>query len=146
MGTTSSRFENRFSLRKHVAYYVDGKLETTQILDVYSQLEGTNFSSLYAATSPSEDFAESFATYVHKVLMGKPFEIRIDQNGQNVKRFESCWEAKRCSSKRRVLEGFIGAFRHLCDPATGHTREYASKRHTRSREIPVYQMKSGMPA
>ncbi|MCF8179410.1 MAG: hypothetical protein K9J74_12945 [Sulfuritalea sp.] len=99
--------EDQFPLRKRVVYYADGKLGADQMVRVYSQLEASNFASLYAATNPFDDFAESFVSYVHTVLMHKPFEIRISQDGKSVKRFESCWEKPRCGEKRRVLEQFI---------------------------------------
>lgn len=102
--------EDRFGLRKRVVYYAKANLEANQMDAVYSQLEASNFVSLYAATNPFDDFAESFVTYVHTVLMHKPFEIRIEREGVGVKRFESCWDAPRCGSKRKALEQFIQAF------------------------------------
>jgi hypothetical protein len=71
--------------------------------EVYAQLEQTSFPTLYAANSPYDDFAESFVNYVHVVLMGKPFEVRIDQNGQRQITFEACWETPRCAAKQEMM-------------------------------------------
>ena len=77
---------------------------------VYTQLEATNFPTLYAATNPFDDFAESFVTYVHTVMMKKPFEVAIQRNGKTVKRFGSCWETERCKQKRVLIEEMLKEF------------------------------------
>ena len=57
--------ENDFPLRADIAYYQAPRLAASQMRDAYAQLQGANFATLYAATSMHEDFAESFASYVH---------------------------------------------------------------------------------
>lgn len=103
----TSRFETQFPLRKNVVYYFGAKLDSDQIAEVYDQLEGTNFPTLYAATSPGDDFAESFVSYVHTVMMKRPLEIRIYRDGQIAKTYQSCWEEKRCAAKRKFLEELL---------------------------------------
>ncbi|OGS96497.1 MAG: hypothetical protein A3H31_08595 [Gallionellales bacterium RIFCSPLOWO2_02_FULL_57_47] len=102
-----SRFEKQFPLRKNTVYYFGAKLNGDQMISVYDQLEATNFPTLYAATSPSDDFAESFVSYVHTELLKRPLEIRIYHNGQIAKTYKSCWEEKRCATKRKFLEAFL---------------------------------------
>ena len=102
-----SRFEAQFPLRKNIVYYFGAKLNGDQMLDAYRQLEETNFPTLYAATSPSDDFAESFVSYVHTVMMKRPLEIRIYHDGRIVITYNSCWEEKRCAEKRKFLEKFL---------------------------------------
>lgn len=92
-----------FSHRTDVIYYFGARLSATAGRDVYSQLEHTNFPTLYAATSPYDDFAESFVNYVHVVLMGKPFEIRIDRNGKRQITFGACWGTQRCAVKEGMM-------------------------------------------
>ena len=75
---------------------------------MYDELEGTNFPTLYASTHPADDWAESFAGYVHSVLLGKPFEIRIYRGKKLIKAYGSCWEAPRCAEKRKYIERFLG--------------------------------------
>ena len=102
-----SRFEMQFPLRKNIVYYFGAKLNGDQMAVAYDQLEGTNFPTLYAATSPSDDFAESFVSYVHTVMLKRPLEIRIYRDGQVAKTYQSCWEEKRCAAKRKFLEELL---------------------------------------
>ena len=103
----TSRFEAQFPLRKNIVYYFGAKLNGGQMADAYRQLEATNFPTLYAATSPGDDFAESFVSYVHTVMMKRPLEIRLYRDGQIAKTYQSCWEEKRCAAKRKFLEGLL---------------------------------------
>src|ERR1035441_1719388 len=100
-------FDEAFRQRKDVVYYFGAKLPADQMVDTYDKLGSTNFATLYSVTSPGDDFAEAFASYVHTVLMKKPFEIRIYKDGKIAKAYESCWTQKRCAQKRRVLERFL---------------------------------------
>lgn len=102
-----SQFESQFPLRKDTVYYFGAKLNGNQMAGVYDQLENTNFPTLYAATSLEDDFAESFVSYVHTVMLKRPLEIRIYHDGQIVKTYKSCWEEKRCATKRKFLEEFL---------------------------------------
>jgi hypothetical protein len=103
-----SRFESEFPQRVKVAYYTRTPLLSRAMLPVYDNLVKTNFPTLYAATVPGDDFAESFASYVHVVLMGRPWEITIEHEGKVVKTFGACWEEPRCQDKRRILERIVG--------------------------------------
>lgn len=103
----ASRFEKEFPLRKNVRYYFGARLVGEQMVKVYDQLERTNFPTLYAATKPGDDFAESFASYAHTVLLKRPLEIRLYRDGKLVKTYKSCWEEKRCAPKRKLLEDFL---------------------------------------
>jgi hypothetical protein len=100
-------FDDAFALRGDVAYYFGAKLPAERMSDTYSQLAKTNFPSLYAATRPGDDFAESFASYVHVVMMGRPWEIMVRREGQKPLVFKSCWDETRCAPKRRLLEAII---------------------------------------
>ena len=105
-----SRFDTSgFSYRKDVVYYFGARLPESVSPEVYSQLALTNFPSLYAATSPAEDFAEAFVTFVHQKMMNKPFEIRISRDGTEVTRFSGCWGEVRCAAKKNILSGLFMA-------------------------------------
>jgi hypothetical protein len=104
-----TKFDASFPQRKDIVYYLTPKLAAGQMADTYAGLERTNFPTLYAATSPGDDFAEAFANYVHVVLMKKPFEIRITRDGRTAKRYGSCWKQARCAEKRKVLERILAA-------------------------------------
>lgn len=99
-----SHFDTRFTLRKEVVYYLGARLPASQMRTVYDQLESTNFATLYAATNPGDDFAESFVSYVNAVLLERPNEINIYEEGRLIKTYPSCWQHVRCASKRSVLE------------------------------------------
>jgi hypothetical protein len=104
-----SLFDGAFPQRKDVVYYFGARLPAKKMVGTYERLERTNFVTLYGATRPGDDFAEAFASYVHTVLMRRPFAIRIYQNGKPVKTFEACWNQPRCASKKRQIAQLLGA-------------------------------------
>jgi hypothetical protein len=93
--------------RRGVVDHMVAKLPASGMTAVYTRLENTNFPTLYAATHPADDFAESLASYVHTVMLRKPFEIRIYREGTLEKRYGSCWDEERCAAKRRILEEYL---------------------------------------
>jgi hypothetical protein len=106
-GRYASRFDADFPARRSVAYYVGAKLDAADMAPAYDALQRTNFPTLYAATSPGDDFAESFVSYVHTVLMKRPWEIILRQEGRAAKVYRTCWDEPRCAAKRRILEGLL---------------------------------------
>lgn len=103
-----SRFDRSgFDQRSRVVYYFGARLPQSTSPGVYAQLEKTNFPSLYAASSPADDFAESFVTYVHTVLMGRPFAIHIDKKGVRQTTFTACWKTERCAAKQEIMAGLF---------------------------------------
>jgi hypothetical protein len=106
-GRYATRFDVEFPERPRVVYYFGAKLDGDQLVGTYEHLERTNFATLYAVTHPADDFAESFASYVHTVLMGKPLEIRLLRDSRPVKIYGSCWARERCAAKRAVLDTML---------------------------------------
>lgn len=104
----TSRFDAAFPERSDVVYYFGAKLDGKNVIPTYEKLQRTDFPTLYASTRPGDDFAESFASYVHTVLMKRPWEIRVFVDGKLGKTYRLCWEEKRCAEKRRLLEEFLG--------------------------------------
>ena len=96
-------FDAAFPERKDVVYYFGAKLAGERMIDVYNALETTNFPTLYAATLPGDDWAEAFVTYVHTVLMNKPFRIRLYRDGKLAKEYKACWSEKRCAQKNKII-------------------------------------------
>jgi hypothetical protein len=103
-----SLFDAAFPQRKSVAYYFGAKLDATAMAPTYASLGKTNFPSLYAAMHPGDDFAEAFASYVHGVLMNRPWRITITQEGAAPVWVDACWAEPRCATKRAVLEQILG--------------------------------------
>jgi hypothetical protein len=104
-----SLFDESFSQRRDIVYYFGAKLGADQMAATYGNLARTNFATLYSATSPGDDFAEAFASYVHTVLMHKPFAIRIYHRGELSLDYGACWNDARCADKRKLIESFLGA-------------------------------------
>ena len=98
---------NRFPQREQLAYYSTPRLPDDAILPSYRQLLGTDFFTLYAALSPDEDFAESFALYVHTELLQKPYFVRIHEGNRLRLQYASQWEEERFAAKRAVLRRLL---------------------------------------
>nr|WP_315254492.1 hypothetical protein [uncultured Duganella sp.] len=100
---------NDFPLRAGVSHY-DGapRLPAGYITDIYRALKRTNFFTLYSAVSVYEDFAESFACYVHMQLMRKPMAIRIHQHGELLMHWQMDWRGERYARKLAFFERLLG--------------------------------------
>ena len=107
-GRYASRFDAAFPKRRDVVFYFGPKLEAREMRATYEALEKTSFPTLYAATHPADDFAESFASYVHVVLRGRNHEVRLYRDGVLEKTIGPCWGQARCAYKRTALESALG--------------------------------------
>lgn len=99
--------KDEFAGRNAVAFYGGGQLDDNSMLSVYESIQRTSFPTLYASTNVYEDFAETFATYVHTVLMGKPFRVRICASGVAHMECENFWLSARSGPKRAFMEQFL---------------------------------------
>jgi len=105
----ASHFDHTvFRDRSSVVYYFGAELPAQKMAATYGALERTNFPTLYAATNPGDDFAESFASYVHTVMQNRPWEIRIFADAKPAKTYRACWKEPRCAEKRKLLEQILG--------------------------------------
>jgi hypothetical protein len=102
-----SNSEQDFPLRNQVVFYKRKQLNAGQMQDTFKQLASTDFPSLYAATSVYDDWAESFATYVHSRILKRPYEVRIFHSGKTVTRLGPCWGTPRCSKKEKFLQNYF---------------------------------------
>jgi hypothetical protein len=107
-GRYATRFDAHFPKRRDVRFYFGAKLDASDMRPVYESLERTSFPTLYAATHPADDFAESFASYAHVVMMGRDHEVRLYRQGRLVKTVGPCWGQSRCAYKRTALESALG--------------------------------------
>ncbi len=103
----ASKYESAFPLRKSVVYYLGAKLEAKDMTPAYQSLDRTNFPTLYGATSFGDDFAESFASYVHTQVLKRPWVIRITKDGHPDFTYRTCWDDPRCLEKRDILETLL---------------------------------------
>ena len=100
--------DNVFDLRPKVAYYRTPQLGLADATSAYTMLANTPFPTLYAATNPFDDFAESFVSYVHTEIDKRPWEIRLSRNGKLEVSVKSCWAEQRCAAKREMLRVWLG--------------------------------------
>lgn len=96
-----------FPSRKQIHFYFGPKKPASDAVSIYKQLETTNFVTLYGATNVFDDFADGFATYVHSILMHKPYEIVISVKGKPVQSFQLCWQKSRCHQKKQFFDQLI---------------------------------------
>lgn len=103
--TPISLFDDVFPLRNQIHFY-KGDF-TTNIEEVYRELERTHFPTLYSATNMADDFADSFASLVHVVLFKRPYKIVLLKNGNPTNTLRSCWGQSRCLEKVNLLRNFL---------------------------------------
>lgn len=107
-GKLSSLFDLQWPDRSLVSYYAPDskKLPAQAAIETYQQIAKTNFPTLYAATNPFDDFADSFASYIHVHLLKKPWKIEIKSQTAKLV-IESCWNQPRCKVKESTLKKMI---------------------------------------
>lgn len=101
-----SRYDSQWQGREELKFYTfDASAHSMAVArDVYTWLAGTSFPTLYAASSSADDFADSFANYVHVVLSKRPYVIRIHRGKTVEFEYTSCWKKKPCATKRKTME------------------------------------------
>ncbi|MFC5549240.1 hypothetical protein [Massilia aerilata] len=102
------RAESDFEYRGVVDFYGQRKLGGDALVTACAGLEQSDFASLYGATNPYDDFAECFASYVHRELLGQPSSLDVLAGGQAVARLDGFWESPRSQAKRRLMECMLG--------------------------------------
>lgn len=88
-----------------LTFYKTPSTANQKIPEVYEWLNKTSFPTLYAATDRSEDFADSFASWVWVTKMKKPYTVSIAKTGQPAIVYPSCWTTPRCADKAKIFEG-----------------------------------------
>lgn len=108
-GTPARRQADAFAGLPPIRFYhqESSTLPASRMKDVYERLEKTDFATLYGTTNPFDDFAEAFASYVHTVIMKRPYRIVIRKGGKTVKTYRACWDEPRCAAKRAKIEAFL---------------------------------------
>lgn len=106
-GSLVPKADQDFPLRAALRFYETPRLEGEQISAVYEGLDRTAFPTTYAATNANEDFAESFATYAHAVLLGKPYDCAVYRDGERIALHGGFWNTPRSREKAAFLERFL---------------------------------------
>ena len=104
-----SLYDDALPDRPRIAYYQPSERQLPAAIaeGLYAGLARSDFVTLYAATSPDEDFAEAFANYVHVQMLGLPFHIEARRDGRAVATVDPCWTESRCAVKRRFIETLL---------------------------------------
>lgn len=101
--------DKKFPDRGRIRYYQ--MLPDSPGLDeaarVYDELEKTDFPTLYAASNPHDDFAESFASYVHVKIQKRPWSLKILHKGKVIKDYAPCWGKARCKFKEEAMRKLL---------------------------------------
>lgn len=106
-GQWQLRDEAGFPQRRDIVYYRHPRLPAAAMVPVYTRLAASDFPTLYAVTNPFDDFAEAFASYVHVVMLHKPYAIRLYQHGHMRLAYGPCWGLPRCAAKAAVLRQLL---------------------------------------
>jgi hypothetical protein len=76
---------------------------------VYGQLARTDFPSLYGALSVYEDFAETFALFVHTRILGKPYAVVLRDDKQVIGIYSSCLQTGNCPAKADFVKRLLAS-------------------------------------
>lgn len=104
-----SKYDSMFTDRSKIKFYSIPSMRSPYAEEVFKTLTiSTSFPSLYSVLNPSEDFAESFAIYVHSVILGRPYRVEFKDNGQIKVLLDSPFEHDRLEMKKRLLDKYFG--------------------------------------
>ena len=109
-GKMTSRWAEDYPEFSKLAFYSfdKAKLPISAAESQYRALAKTDFPSLYGTTNIFDDFAETFAIYVHTQLMGKPYRVEVFRNGQRRFVYRSCIATGECPRKVAALKALLG--------------------------------------
>lgn len=104
-GSPASKWDGLFHDRSKVRFYADEKSQITgeKLPGIYADLAKTDFVSLYAATGVYDDFAETYAMYVHVVLQKRPWQLTLLRDGKPVFTMTEPILQERYANKRKFL-------------------------------------------
>lgn len=107
--TGESKYDGFFPTRTEVKYYAfeNASLSSKAIREIYEKLSRTDFVSLYAATNMYDDFAETYAMYVHVRLQNRPWVLRVLREGKTVLEIGERILETRVSKKTEYMNGLF---------------------------------------
>jgi len=104
-----SEYDGDIKDRNKIKFYSKNKIPFgTEGKSLYSDLEDTPFVTLYAATNADDSFAEAYASYVHVILQGKPYEIHAVQGSDEKIIFENGISRSEGKSQKQFLDKIFG--------------------------------------
>jgi len=104
-----SRFDDIFPKRSKIKYYsfANAALTSEEIYEIYDRFLRTDFVSLFASTNMYDDFAETYAMYVHVILQNKPWKISVMKDHKKELEIITPILDKRCETKKSYLDGMF---------------------------------------
>jgi len=79
-----------FPERPKIKFYGNPTLKVfPEGIHTYKKLENTPFVTLYAAINADDTYAEAFASYIHCILLKRPYKGKILQNGNSIFEFQN---------------------------------------------------------
>jgi len=98
-----------FPERKTIHYYAppEMRISATHLPSIYHNWHKTDFVSLYAAMNVYDDFAETFAMYVHVVMQGQSWKLTLTKDGNIIESFDNPILQPRCSEKKAYMDTIL---------------------------------------
>lgn len=128
-GRIVSRWDNVFRDRRNIRFYATEEylLPSSALPGVYAQLLKTDFVSLYAAKNVYDDFAETYAMYVHVVMQKRPWTLRVVTNGGTVIESAEPILQDRCKKKSLYISRLMTKGSTSANPGDVATRAAPGK-------------------
>lgn len=103
------KFDETMRVPGPIIYYIPStkRPSIAAAAEYYDWLKASDFVTLYAATNPFDDFADSLASFVHTEIEHLPFSLTLEHDGRIERVVEACWKEARCAAKRQILEDFL---------------------------------------
>lgn len=101
-----SIYDKEFKNRKDFKLYRfdNAKLELKESKELIKNLKNTDFPSLYGSDTFLEDYAESYAIYIHTQMMNKPYELTLYHDGKKIESFSNPFKRKIMLKKREFFD------------------------------------------
>ena len=91
-------------MHKDLVFYFGAQKHNSASLETYEILQQSSFITLYGATNVYDDFADSFAVYIHEKILKNPYFINIFENNLIKFSYKTCWGEPRCEQKEKYLD------------------------------------------
>ncbi|TGL61256.1 hypothetical protein EHQ58_05625 [Leptospira ognonensis] len=109
LSEVESEHDSELTDKKKIKFYSKGMIPFgSEGIKLYSELEDTPFVTLYASTNADDTFAEAYASYVHVVLQGKPYEVHAINGSESKLIFENGISRSSGKSQRLFLNKIFG--------------------------------------
>lgn len=99
-----------FDGRDRITFYGLNKgplMKISEARSIYENLEGSPYVSLYGAQSWMEDFAEYVAMYVSVESLGRPWELSLTKNGDEIYHASRPINRGNIASRKKLVEEII---------------------------------------